>query len=189
MKKSNIIIELTPLLDVILIMLFFILVQSEGRMGDFYEDTRAALESEFAVLEAGLEEYKAQHAQEMGILRDISEDYAALRLGLADNTGLIMVSIASDANDSNIRSVLIETDLYNTAIELCWNNLARESAALELNTTLSGLIHEMNNTIVILVFRFDSREIFAADHRLITNAIHIQRQFFNEMVIAIDMRI
>jgi len=188
MKKQSILIELTPLLDVILIMLFFILVQSEGRMGDFYEETRAALESEFAVLEAGLEEYKAQHAYEMDRLRGMGESYAALRLGLEEDTGFVMVSIISDSDDINDRWVLVETDLYSTRIDLCWNNVARDAALVELNTILSNIIQHTGNGIVVLAFRFDSAAIFAADHRLVTNAIHIQRQF-NDMVIVVDMRL
>jgi len=54
MKKNSILIELTPLLDVILIMLFLILVQSAGRVDAFYEETRLAFETE-------LETFKAEH--------------------------------------------------------------------------------------------------------------------------------
>jgi len=188
MKKNNILIELTPLLDVILIMLFFILVQSEGRMGSFYEETREALQEEFAILEAGLEEYLARHADEMYTLRGISDDYHALRLGLEEDTGVILVSIEADPRDSNNRWITIEADGNSTRIDLCWVNYYRDAAALTLNTTLGNKIQDSGNTVIIIAFRFDSGNIFVADHRLVSNAIHIQRQF-SDLVTSVDIRI
>ena len=176
------------MLDVILIMLFFILVQSEGRMGSFYEETRANLEAEFAMLEAGLEEFKAEHAEEMHTLRGISADYHALRLGLEEDTSVILVSIESDASDSNIRWIKVEADGISTSIDLCWNTYYRDAAALDLNTTLGSKIQESGNTVIIIAFRFDSGNVFVADHRLVSNAIHIQRQF-NPAVTSVDIRI
>ena len=182
MKKNSVLIELTPLLDVILIMLFFILVQSAGRMGDFYEETRKTFEAE-------LEAFKYDFVSEMDTLRGISADYEALRLGLEEDTGIILISIVSDINDNNYRSILVEANALTTTINLCWNATARDAAALELNTVLAGKIQNAGNTVTVIVFRFDSGNIFVADHRLISNAIHIQRQFNRLVVAELDVRI
>ncbi|MCL2362619.1 MAG: hypothetical protein FWC73_12510 [Defluviitaleaceae bacterium] len=189
MKKNSILIELTPLLDVILIMLFFILVQSEGRMGDFYEETREALEAEFAILEADLEAYKAEHASEMEILRGIGASYEALRLGLEEDAGIIMISIISNETDNDMRWILVESAAQVTRIDLCWSTAARDAAALELNTVMTSKIQDMASSIVVVAFRFDSASIFAADHRLVSSAIHIQRQFNQLIVAELDIRV
>jgi len=200
MKKNNVLIELTPLLDVILIILFFILVQSEGRMGDFYEETREAFEAELAVYQAEMDAFMedqalemdafiAEHAHEMEHLRGISADYAALRLGLEENAGVIMVSIASEADNSNNRWILVEADSHTIRIDLCWDTRARENASLEFSTVLANKIQNTDSAVVVLVFRFDSTRTFAADHRLVSGAIHIQRQFVQLVFAELDIRI
>ena len=189
MKKNSILIELTPLLDVILIMLFFILVQSEGRMGVFYDETREAFEAERAIIEAQLDDFKAEHAQEMDRLRGISEDYNALRFGLEEDTGIILISIVADADDPNIRSIVIEANCDITTIDLNWSAPARDAAALELNTVLANKIRNSGNSIIVIAFRFDSASIFMADHRLVENAILIQRQFNQIIAMQLNLRL
>ena len=176
MKKNNVLIELTPLLDVILIMLFLILVQSAGRVDAFYEETRLAFETELAA-------FKAEHGQEMAHLRRINEDYTALRLGLEEDTGIILISIVVDSLDIDERWLMVETDAQATRIDLCWNALARDNAALELNRVLANKINNADNAVMVVVFRYDSSRIFRSDYRLVSNAIHIQRQF-NQLVVA-----
>ncbi|MCL2403991.1 MAG: hypothetical protein FWC92_00450 [Defluviitaleaceae bacterium] len=176
MKKNSIFIELTPLLDVILILLFLILVQSAGRVDAFYEETRQAFETQ-------LDTFKAEHHHEMEYLRRVGADYSALRLGLEEDTGIVLVSIVSDSNDIDNRWILIEADSYVTQVDLCWNAVARDNSALELNTALAYKIQNAANSVMVIVFRYDSSSIFMSDHRLVANAIHIQRQF-NQLVVA-----
>jgi len=166
MKKNSIFIELTPLLDVILIMLFLILVQSAGRVDAFYEEIR----------------------HEMEYLRRVGADYSALRLGLEEDTGIILISIVSDGADIDERWILIEADSHVTQIDLCWNALARKNAALELNMVLAYKIQNIQNSVIVVVFRYDSSSIFMSDHRLVANAIHIQRQF-NMVVAELDINL
>jgi len=182
MKKNSILIELTPLLDVILIMLFLILVQSAGRVDAFYEDTRLAFETEF-------EAFKAEYYQEMAHLRQVGADYSALRLGLEEDTGIVLISIVADGDDIDHRWILVEADAQVAQIYLTWNALERDNAALELNTVLAGKIQGTENSVIVVVFRYDSSAIFMSDHRLVSNAIHIQRQF-NQLVVAeLDIRV
>ena len=182
MKKNSVLIELTPLLDVILIMLFLILVQSAGRVDAFYEETRQAFEAE-------LDAFKAQHYHEMEHLRGVSADYDALRLGLEEDTGIVLISLAYDGEDIDNRWVLVEADARVTQIDLCWNTTARDSAALELNTTLAYKIQSIGNSVIVVVFRYDSSTIFRSDYRLVANAIHVQRQFTQLIVAELDVRI
>ena len=186
MKKNNVFIELTPLLDVILIMLFLILVQSAGRMGEFYDETREAFEAERAVMEAEVEAFMAHHAQEMDMLRQTSLDYEALRLGLEEDTGIVMVSIVPGAGDT--RSIVVDADANTTIIDLTWDAAARDRAALLLNATLTDKIQSADNNFLVLVFRFDSGNVFMSDYRMVSTAIHVQRQFHQLVVAELDVR-
>ena len=179
MKKNSVLIELTPLLDVILIMLFLILVQSAGRVDAFYEETREAFEAELAA-------FKADYYQEMEHLREVGVAYDALRLGLEEDTGIVIISIVADSADIDNRWLLVEADSHITQIDLCWNAIARDNAALELNTVLAAKIRHAGSSVMVIAFRYDSSMIFRSDHRLVTNAIHIQRQFNQLIVVELD---
>jgi len=190
MKKNSVLIELTPLLDVILIMLFFILVQSEGRMGTFYDEVREAFEAEVAIVEAELEAFKAEHADEMDHLRSVGESYDALRIGLEEDTGIILINIITpNRDDLDTRWILIESDSQTTRIDLDWSIPTRERAAVELNTVLARKIQSAGNAVMLVVFRYDSSLMFHGDRRMVENAIHIQRQFNQLVVTELDIRI
>jgi len=186
--KKNILIELTPLLDVILIMLFLILVQSEGRVGDIYYEMREAFEVEAAQVEAEFEAFKAQHAIEMDHLRAVNENYTALRLGLEEDAGVIQISLLSDPMDLDTRWILIESTSQTVRIDLNWNIPARDAAALELNTAIADKIQYSGNAIIVILFRHNGARSFVSDRQLINNAIHIQRQFNQLVVTELDIR-
>lgn len=168
MKKNNVIIELTPLLDVILVILFFILVQSEGRIDVVYAEAREAFEAE-------LEEFIYNLDEEVIELRQSAVYFDALRLGLEEDTSIIMLSLVADATDRNTRSIVIESQGNSMEIGLSWDQLARENALLALNTMLADHIQNAGSAVTFIVFRFDSTNIFASDHSLVGMAIHNQR--------------
>ena len=179
MKKSSIIVELTPLLDVILIILFLILVQSAGRIDTVYAETREAFE-------LALEEYKAEFGDEVDYLRDANVEFNALRLGLEEDTDIIIINISSNPASRDLRTILIEATGTVIEIPLTWDGLARDDASRILNTALAEQIRAANSAVTFVVFQFDSDSIFAADHQLIRLAIHNQRlhnpqMFFAEM--------
>jgi len=188
MKKNSILIELTPLLDVILIMLFFILVQNAGQLDNFYEETREALEAEFAIMVADMDAYKEEHANELETLRGISASYDALRLGFEEDAGIIMINIINDTTNSEVRWIYVESGAKSTRIDLCWSAPARDAATLELNTAISDKILDTTSSLIVVVFRYDSSSIFAADYRLVNGIIHIQRQFNQLIVAELDIR-
>ena len=142
----------------------------------FYDETRLAFETELA-------EFKADYYQEMEYLRQVGADYTALRLGLEEDTGIILISIVTDSTDLDIRWILVEADANVTQIALTWYDLQRENAALRLNTVLASKIQGTQNSVIVVVFRYNSATMFRSDHRLVANAIHVQRQF-NQLVVA-----
>jgi len=168
MRKNNIIIELTPLLDVILVILFFILVQSEGRIGILYAEAQDAIDT-------AIEEFMQDFVEEFESLEQSAADYTALRLGLEEDTSVIMVSVMVDEADRNVRSITIEAQGASSIIGLSWDGLARENASVLLNMVLADSIQNAGTAVVFVVFQYNSADIFAADHGLISMAIHNQR--------------
>ena len=198
MKKNNIFIELTPLLDVILIMLFFILVQGEGRIEAFYDEAREvfeiqyieareAFEAELAVIRADTEVFVAQHADEMYTLRAVNTEFHALLDTLDGDMGIIIISLLEGVGTN--RRITVEADSRFYDLTLTWDNLARDNTAFELNTILTEINREANSSLTMIIFRFDSRTVFAQDHRLVSNVIHIQRQFNPRGVFTVDINI
>ncbi|MCL2400463.1 MAG: hypothetical protein FWC91_12065 [Defluviitaleaceae bacterium] len=182
MRKNNIIIELTPLLDVILLILFFILVQSEGRIDIAYTEAREAFEAE-------LEEFIYNLDEEVVDLRQTAIYFDTLRLGLEEDTSIIMLSLEANEIDRNIRSILIEAQGNTTAIGLSWDQLARDNALLALNTVLADHIQNAGSTVTFIVFRFDSANIFTSDYSLVGQAIHNQRTIHSQVFSAeMDLR-
>jgi len=180
MRKNNTVVELTPLLDVILIILFFILVQSTGRFEAMYAETREAFEEE-------LEAYIAEFGNEVDDLRQAYFNYNELLLGLEEGASTILISIESDAGNPDIRSILVESMNMAAQIELNWDGLARDNASMALNAAIAEQVS--GDAVTFVVFRFDSGSVFMADHQLVRLAIHNQRlqspqMFFSE----IDMR-
>jgi len=179
MKQSSIIVELTPLLDVILIILFLILVQSAGRVDIVYAETREAFE-------IALEAYKAEFGDEVDHLRQANVEFDALRLGLEEDTDIIIINISSNPINRDMRTILLESTGTVVEIPLTWDGLARDEASRTLNTALAEQIRTTNSAVTFVVFQFDSDGVFAADHQLIRLAIHNQRLhnpqvFFAEM--------
>ena len=179
MNRNGIIVELTPLLDVILIILFFILVQSAGRIDIAYADMREAFEEE---IEAFIEEF----GDEIGHLRQAYSDFDALRLGLEEDTDIIIISISTNPVNRDMRSILIEATGTVTEISLTWDRFVRDEASMSLNTVLAEQLRQAGSAVTFAVFKFDGANIFVDDYQLIRLAIHNQRlhnpqMFFAEM--------
>lgn len=161
MRKNNTILDLTPFLDVILVILFLVLVQSEVRVDVIYAEAR--------------EEYTARQeafAEEVDALRQTAADFDVLRLGLEEEPNVIAISLLPNAEDRGIRSILVEATAQVIQIELCWDGVIRDNAAMALNIALSEGVQNADSPVTFVVFKFDSTNIFAADHRLISIAIH-----------------
>ena len=161
MRRNNIFLELTPLLDVILLILFLVLVQNESRMEVIYAE---AME-DFAVSQ------EAQ-ADEIDDLRQTAAEFDALMLGLEEEPHVIAISLLTDPADGETRTILVEASSQSMEIALSWDGFVRDNAAMTLQTTLAEHVRNADSPVTFVVFRFDSRDIFAADHRFISIAIH-----------------
>jgi len=187
MRRRNTVLELTPLLDVILVLMFFILVQSEGRVDAAYEDARETFAIEMESYKEAFEAELAARDVEMVELRQNAEDFEALLLSLEMDTTVILVSLSADTNNVNVRRVVVETGYATTSIPLTWDRLARDNSALELNAAIADGIGACG-AATFIVFRYEGTRIFDEDHRLIGMAIHNQR-LNNPSVFLVEMNV
>ena len=181
MKKSSVVFELAPFLDVILILLFLVLVQNALRVEAVQLETQETIE-------AAIEEFQEAFLEEMERLQQTAADFDALRLGL-EEANIVSISLLRDERDRDVRQILVEATGQTRKIPLNWDALARDNAAVALNTTLAERIQKAGDGVTFIVFKFDSANIFVADHRLISIAIHNQRLHHPQLFSAeLDLR-
>jgi len=160
-KKRNIIVELTPLLDIILILLFFILVQNARQVQTAYYDMRDELE--------------ARYGEELAELRDTAEDYNELRIGLEEDATVVVVSIAPVDDEMAVRAITIEADGETAVVSL--NGTLTAAQQSQMSLTFSEHLAAMlgDSPVAFIVFRFDSTRTYNTDRAFIIAAIDIQR--------------
>jgi len=169
MKKNGILIELTPLLDVILIMLFLVLVQSQWRVDVQYEEGREAMETELAL-------FKAQFEDEMARMRDATDQLESLVDGL-ESANAVVLGLVHDDEDFNQRWITIDSEGITERIFLPSDRYreGREQAILEFNAILAHIIQSTDGGATFIIFRYDSMNIFYIDRGLLRMQINIQR--------------
>ena len=172
MTKKPILLEFTPLLDVILLMLFLVLMQSEVRVGLMYDEAQEFIETELAALEQ-------EFGEEMDRLQQDSMELDTLRLGLEEDTGVIMVNLLpSDAAGNRLITVQADT---TAEITLNRDGVVRNNAARELNEVLANSIRYSDHTLSFIIFQYDSRTIFNEDRELVRLAIHNHRLIHSQV--------
>jgi hypothetical protein len=201
MKQRGIILELTPLLDVIMVIMFLILVQSEGRMGVVYTEAREAFDIELAeavadseaataAAIADLDEFLAQWDYATADLQARADQLEGLLLGLEEDTAMIMVSLRPGEPARGTRAtVVLEVEGAPEAlyIDLTGEAIARENAAATLNAALAEQIRRMDSAAIFIVYRFDGGARIGADVTFVRTAIHNQRLHAPERIFAIEM--
>jgi len=155
--KKTISMDLTALLDVILIMLFLVLMQSEARIENIYYDVR--------------EDFEQQFAEELEELRQTSHDMTTLQLGLEEDTGVIIITLEPMATGTLNRIITVEADT-TTQIVINWDRGIRDVAARELNAALVDAVRNSNHAFSFIIFRYDSSLIYDDDRMFIRLAIH-----------------
>ena len=169
MKKRQIFIELTSLLDVILIMLFMIMVQAEGKTTeavdkakqneDAYESVAAAydqLESAYAEKDA-----EAVHLSEE--LEDANRMLLSRDL-VTENSDILTVSILSD------RRIRLQSEgRINQAIPYDWE--APNYAENRLRASLKDWAQNTDEKSLFLVFQYDRETIYYLEYEMIKASV------------------
>ena len=193
MSTRSIIMDLTPLLDVIMIMMFLILVQSQGRIDTVHTETQEAFAAELAAAEAmfleelatalsdfdtaiaDFREYHLDNFAQMDSLRQQIADFDGLMLGLEEDSGTIMVSHHVNPLDEDIHYVVVATPSQETQITLYTDPVGRGNATFALNAALSEKLNSLDNSVIFIVFAYSGRVIFREDRVLVQTAINTQR--------------
>jgi len=172
-RKKNILVELTPLLDVILLILFLVLLQSQGLMETLYADTQEALEAQLAYYSAAfaaeVEEMRRELGEDFVEFEQRANELNALLSGLTDDTTTVVISIIASPTDSYVRHILVESGAGITYIPLSSDSLVRNAATLALSTAL--VESNTGGAVTFIVFKLDRGRTFTTDYALVRNAI------------------
>lgn len=163
MKNKSILLEFTPLLDVILLILFLVLMQSEVRVDMMYTEVQD-------LMDEGLANLEQEFGEEMEALRQDSMELDAIRFGLNEDTGVIIINLLP-ASMGGPRRITVEADITNE-ITLSWDRLERDTASRELTEVIANTVQNSGHAFSFIIFRYDGRTIYDADRMLIRLAIH-----------------
>jgi len=177
-KKQHILVELTPLLDVIMLILFLVLVQSQGIMDTIYADTQETLEARLEyysqAFDVRVEEMHRELGEEFILLQERSQEFDFLQLGLlAEDTTAIIVNIVSHPLNVNERHISVQTPTGEVEIPLNWDGIVRDMASTMLNTTFAQAAGD--SAVTFVIFQLDGLRVFEADYHLVRSAINNQR--------------
>ena len=171
MKTRGVFVELTSLLDVILIMMFLILFQTEEQVNIAYSDAKEEFATEIETLKEEVSENVAEKEK-------LSSELEALKFGLDENSYFIIISLQAPGVNRNIRTAIVEAhDKSTERIDLVWDKDVRNNTFNRLGDLLSARINESDAQIIFIVFKFDSTDIYEDDHKMIKLAIQRQKLY------------
>lgn len=157
MKKRQILIELTPLLDVILIIVFVMLVQSKTQVRAA-ETGRTDAESSAAVLQTELESTKT--ALEDALRRERT-------LGVVDErSAIVTVSV----QETDPHRILIEAE-NGTATYVSLDSGRIDTAQQRFLTSLRQTIEAVGKESAFVVFQYDRNVIYNSEYELVSRAV------------------
>lgn len=178
-RRREIAVELTPLLDVILIMLFMIMLQNGAAAKSAVEKAeaeKAVRAAEMAEMRSAAEKNAAELENALGIIasRDAFEEYAEI------------VSVTIVNSDGGKR------DIYVTAGENTQTvSFGRDSARYGENsfkTILDGIVRSSGETPVFICFSYDSSAVYRRDYDMIASAMEELQSRSNNVYIQFNER-
>lgn len=184
-RRKEVLLELTPLLDVILIMLFYILMQStqaadarqeeaDREIGAMQEQVEAvnaraqALVSEAESHEAALGESFAAREQELeASLTYVQEQLKSYE---AFDTYAQIITVYVSNGSGGMRTIHVSDGASDEQVSYDWDNMryGRNSLRDILEEKLSENREEMP---VFLVFHYQDEVIYRQDYQLVTEVI------------------
>jgi len=150
--KKGLIIELTPLLDVILIMLFFIITTSTNNVNNANNDNNSP---------SNLQEANEQ-------IKELNEKVNSYAI-LDENALVITMSLKTTSSDKRILTVKDENKTIEK-IELTWDNSNYASNSLQSILT-SQIKSQSDYQVVFLVLQYDKSTVYNSDYKLASNIL------------------
>ncbi len=165
MRNKGIAFDLTPLLDVILILMFIILVQGHGQV-ERAQTAAASSETDRRAIAAALDATRAEN-EALSSDNDTLRRQMGARNAVLDNSATIAISVETADEGRMLR---IETEGQGVrSIPIRWED--RNSAANELRAALTQGVKAAGDQPVYLVFVFDRNEIYQTDYALVRDAL------------------
>ncbi|MDO5445510.1 MAG: hypothetical protein Q4F31_07810 [Eubacteriales bacterium] len=189
MKKRQIFIELTSLLDVILIMLFMILMQARTQTNSAMAEAEEVKASVDAIKQE-LTDAQLKYEQELSEVQlkyeEVNNEYASLQNSygilerqiitdnlVIDNSLVITVSIEADG------SIRMETTgKQPVSIPYDWND--ETYAENSLKAEANNRIQQSSEETVFYIFQYDRSKIYEKEYNLICNSVERIKQSAKE---------
>lgn len=189
MKKRQIFIELTSLLDVILIMLFMILMQARTQTNSAMaeaEEIKASVEEIKQEMADAQLKYEQEISDAQFRYEEVSNEYASLQNSygilerqiitdnlVIDNSLVITVSIEAD------ESIRMETTgKQPISIPYDWNDETYADNSLKAEAI--SRIQQSSDETVFYVFQYDRSKIYEKEYHLICNSVERIKQIAKE---------
>jgi len=194
MSKRSILIELTPLLDVIMVIMFFILLQSGTRVDMLHAETQDAFASDLAAAQADFDaslmeaaqnyaaaiaEFRDNHSAEfaeMDSLRGQLDELQNLLMALDEDAGVITLRHYSTFGNLLTRHIMVESPGFSTRVDIVGdfrtNLAARDEAVRALSVAITEQLNAMNNDAAFIVFIFDGWLFLSYDRPILNLVMH-----------------
>ena len=173
-RRRRLILELTPLLDVILIMMFFILMQNTQLTDKKQSEAQQEVEDIRESLSEALEDAGELESRYGAELSDMKENLEAARdqIGSFESfkeyCKIITISVIN--KDSGNRTILITDGEKEKSISFGWNDLLY--AKNSFKDSVRGFIRETDVGMPsFLVFHYRADTIFRRDYELISEVL------------------
>ncbi|MDD7428276.1 MAG: hypothetical protein SOU50_03965 [Oscillospiraceae bacterium] len=161
-RRNSIGIELTPLLDVILIILFLIITRNSAeteRIAEEYEQSEQQHIENEARLEAELENSRQQSADAENIISGYEsfDEYS------------VIIAVGITRRSDGTRTVSVSENGDTSYITYGWDNLRYGENALKAE--LENMISSAEDRPVFISFNYDENDIYLRDHQLISSVL------------------
>lgn len=185
-KRREISTELTPLLDVIMIMLFIIISRSydavekaENEKEQAYNEIQAVSES-FESEKSELEKDAEENIEKLNHAENIIEGYKNF-----DKLALI-ISVSINNKSDETRDIIISNGESRDIISYGWDNMRYGENSL--NVIFDDYIKSADERPVFISFNYKSSEIYIRDYNMITSVIdNIQSRNENIYIVYNEM--
>lgn len=159
-KTSQIVIELTPLLDVIMIILFLILSESQNNTEQIIKETNDTINVQESIISQLQDDVNASN-EELELARGKLAAYEFF------NEYADIVTIRVINTDVDSRKIVINGKDANETIEFNWDNMTYAENAFK------GIIDQYNNstTPIFITLSYNSETMFKQDYDFIINIL------------------
>lgn len=161
-RRNNIAVELTPLLDVILIMLFLVMSQQKAET----ERVTSEAQSKAAEYESRIEQLNRDNS-ESEEKRLEAENAAAAYRSFDELSAIIGLNIERSPDGS--RRLFVSENGSTDIIEYGWDSLLYGENSLE--TRLNDSVSENDGRPVFISFNYNEDEIYLRDYTLVTDVL------------------